>query len=238
MHISVDYAKNNGDASKMTIAPGCKGSPCNLEQFCAFISKDGQAPTLANPPNNWDSKDMKPEHVDWAAKALRDAGATGAYEPNKIVKGAGRSDLDGVFRKVGQYIQGAALGNGITDNMRGCALNAVSTWADLRKWAQQEAFMQYLEKKYGDKLEAKFGKDNKGLVGVDKRVGQSQDTVKTFEPRESYNKLIQCDGLSNYKPKDLTAEMVEYQNADPGHNLKVTIAAEAKAMVQTSCGSS
>ncbi|KAK5656634.1 hypothetical protein OQA88_4614 [Cercophora sp. LCS_1] len=221
----MDWGKSGGDATRMTIGSGCrKGTTaCNFLEFVQYINKGGKMPVLdmKNAPRDWDPVNMKKEHVDWAAKALRDADATGIYEANKIYKGLGRNDVDGLFRKVGGFIFGARGASNVPANSIECAEAAVDVWADLRKEARKLAFMDHLNEKYKDK--------NLKLEPVDKPIGNAGVKIQTFDQVASFPKIRALPGMSKYT---YTADFTAYVEADPGHGNKVQLANDVNKAIK------
>jgi len=229
----MDYAKNIKDTTRMTIGNGCvprggkKGDPCNLVDFVQFINKPPAPkvptpyPVLKDPPAGWDPLDMKPEHVDWAAKALNEAEATGPYEPNKIVKGLSRYGVDDLFRKAGEFISGAQHASSAPPNSVQCARDAVSTWADLRKWTMMLEFKEHLERRYPDA---------KPLVTKDTQIGNSKDTMPVFVENESYAKIRAAVGDDNWQPN---GDFNDFK--DDGHQEKVNLTHDAKKLILEEC---
>ncbi|KAK0725664.1 hypothetical protein B0H67DRAFT_551173 [Lasiosphaeris hirsuta] len=223
----MDWGKSGGDAKRMTIGSGCSngGKPCDLLDFVKYINHDGKLPVLdmKNAPAGWDPLNMKADHVDWAAKALRDSGSTGIYEPNKIYKGVSRNDVDGLFRKVGEFISGAQAANGVPPNSVQCAQAAVKVWANLRTWAQGLAFMKHLEGLYpgAGRLET-----------VDKEVGKTGDKVQTIDLTKSMAKIKAQPNMADYK---YNRDFKQFAADDPGHAEKVNLARDAKAAITGEC---
>lgn len=223
----------------MTVANGCGkngggAKPCDLLEFVQFINHDGKKPVLnmKNAPKGWDPVDLKPEHVDWTARALRDAGATGVYDPNKIFKGVSRMGVDSLFTRVANFIGGGAAVDDIPPNSLACAKKAVGVWASLRKWAQGIYFKAELEKKYKDALEKQYPKDPE-LVWTDKPVGETGEKVKTMDVGESVKKLRTLPGMEKYIP---IHDFKEWIKDKPSHNTKVGLANDAIDSINGECG--
>lgn len=219
----VDWGKSDGVANRMTIGSGCrKGTkPCDLLEFVQYINKGGQMPVLdmKNAPKDWDPRDMKAAHVDWAAKALRDAGATGIYEPSKIYKGVGRNDVDGLFRKVGEFVNRAKDASGVPANSFDCAKAAVNVWADLRTWERGKHFMNYLNSLYPDAH----------IEPIKKDVGNSGDKVETIDIDKAKEKIRALPNMAKYGGgKDLK----KFDLDDPGHAVKVALAKQVKDAIK------
>lgn len=222
----MDWGKTNGDTKRMLVGSGCSkgGKPCNLIEFVEFINywPDGivKPIDLKDKPAGWDPLDMKPEHVDWAAKALKDAGATGVYEPNKIWKGVKRNDVDGLFRKVGLYIKDAQNAGGVPPNAVACAKKAVSVWADLRTFAMRLAFLDHLEIKYPAA---------KPLPRITVPVGNSGATVQTADGTLFEDKIQKLPNMADYNHK---ADLKKFAADDTGHSDKVRLANTIKASLE------
>jgi hypothetical protein len=224
----VDWAKTGGDTKRMSIGPGCvskqKGSPCDLIEFVDYINvwgplnQDKRQIQLKNLPDNFDSRNMKPEDVDKVAMSLRDAGVTGAYDCVKVNKEvSGRNDVNGLFAKTGQFIQGAQFANGVPQNAVESAKKAVSVWADLRKYAMQLAFQEHLKGKFPDAF--------KNYEPLKKDVGTTGERVETFNPRAAIPAIKKLPGQSGY---NVGADYDEFKAADPGHSEKVDLADKVK----------
>lgn len=231
----VDYDSNKGDSKKMTIGNGCARKltrPCDILEFVEFINVDGKKPVLnmRNAPNGWDPVDLKPEHVDWTAKALRDAGATGMYNPSKIHKAASRMGVDSLFGKIGDYIRGAQYAD-VPPNTLECAKKGVNAWADMRKWAQALSFQEFLENKYKDALQKQYPKDPK-LVSVDMQVGESTVMVKTMNVPASTKKLRTLPDMEKYQAH---TDLDPWKIKDPGHDVKVALARKAQEDINGGC---
>lgn len=212
----------------MTISPACRKNggkdPCDFLEYVQFINEAKSQPELKNRPRGWDPVDMKPEHVDWTAKALTKENWTGFYNPGRICQGAGGNDVDLVFRKVSQFIQGARYASDIPDNSIKCAEHAVDMWAKLRTWAQGEAFAKKLEKLYPkvDKIER-----------VTKNIGSTGDTTTTINLRKAREQIRQLPGMEKYSTDD---DLQKFIKDDPGHSKKVELAKEAKQKITGDCG--
>lgn len=225
----MDWAKTGGDTNRMLVGSGCVSkrggkSPCDLIEFVDYINvwsslnQDKRPIRLLNLPAGFDSLDMKPEHVDAVAKSLRNAGVTGAYDCVKVHKEVkGRNDVDGLFGKIGQFIQGAQHANGVPSNAVEGAKKAVSVWADLRKWAQQLAFTGYLKTQYPDAF--------RSYEPLYKDVGTTGERVEVFNARSAIPKIRELPGQARYT---VTNDWAAYKAADPGHSDKVVLADSVK----------
>ncbi|KAK0657781.1 hypothetical protein B0T16DRAFT_488869 [Cercophora newfieldiana] len=225
----MDWGKTGGDTNRMSVGSGCvskKGAktPCDLIEFVDYINvwsplnQDKRPIKLQGLPAGFDPLDMKPAHVDAVAKSLRNAGVTGAYDCVKVHKEVkGRNDVDGLFGKIGQFIQGAQHANGVPANAVESAKNAVSVWADLRKWAQQLAFADYLKKKFPDAF--------KNYQPAFKDIGGTGEKVETLNPRSAIPAIRALPGQERY---NVANDWEEFKAADPGHSEKVDLADRVK----------
>ncbi|KAH8904877.1 hypothetical protein BR93DRAFT_969717 [Coniochaeta sp. PMI_546] len=207
----MDVAKN-GKAK--TIGSGCKpagggSGPCNILDFVQFINNDGVRPDMdKHMPAGWD-KDFP--DANQAARALRDADATKAYNCNKIHTVLGRNDVEGAFKKVSEFVGGIRDAGPITDQMRAGAETAVDQVAKLRTAANLQS--------YGDDLKARFGEQY--VVETKVNVFDNEE-VTTLDPKETRKKIRTIPGQEKFNLGD---DVLEWRNKDPGHADKVKMAA-------------
>ncbi|KAK4449030.1 hypothetical protein QBC34DRAFT_438471 [Podospora aff. communis PSN243] len=224
----MDWGKTGGNTRQMVMGPGCvskkKGSPCDLVEFIEYINNTKKTIKLEGLPANFDSRNMSPADVDKVAVAINKAEATGQYDTLKIHKEVGsRNNPDGVFQKTGQFIDGARRATGVSKNAVECAKAAVSRWAELRKYASNDAFAKHLEKK--DQYKAAF-KDYKPL---EIKIGDTGEVRTTFNAKFAIPAIRALPGLSKWTPYE---EMEEFKRDDPGHAKKVEIAKEVDDKLQ------
>lgn len=208
----MDWQKSGGDKTKMAVGSGCRrgNNPCDLLDFVEFIS-DWKRSEIITQPNGWNTRDMTPADVHQAARWLLDNKATFAYQPAKIHTSASRMGVDGLFKKMGEFIIGAQDGN-VPASAVSSAKEAVAVWAKLRAYEQGN--------KYRIALEGRFGIT---LTPSSKPVGNTQHTVPTIAARDAVAKIRDLPGQSKFNfAKDFEA----YGAADAGHNNKVHIVDE------------
>lgn len=214
----MDVAKN-GKAK--TIGSGCRpagggSGPCNILDFVQFINNDGVRPDIDKAMGaGWD-KDFP--DVNKAAKALRDADATKAYNCNKIHTVLGRNDVEGAFKKVAEFVGGIRDAGPITDKMREGAELAVDQVAKLRTAANL--------KSYGDDLKVRFGEQ--AVVETEVQVFDDEK-VTTLDPKETRKKIRAIAGNERFNLGD---DLLEWRNQDPGHAEKVNMATSCKGLVR------